>query len=298
VKAVSFSLDGRSFEEWKSLTEEQREMLKKDFSCEFSMVLPAFGIENKSYYLDVFRKLGGPYLTLRENLNDALREDQHKFPSFKNETGSHIRYIPTESCLNSLYMFSGRYEIKTKRGYEILGIYKKIYKYLNEEDKDIYIYGSYVKHLLLPNKFLDFGDIDIMISSSESAKFVKRLEEEFGFEILYSDRKNIEECNEKGGHIVLQHSEYRNINIDLYSVTKDPSRYILKSQFSSERVFFHQGKFVKDEEFFNIEDIEKRLYTKIPFEKGDDICLFTDKRNNAEAIFENKLKSRGWKIKL
>lgn len=146
----------------------------RGLNIETSMVLPPFetlGIESLlSSYENVQRQLGYP-LVLRENLNSEFRID-HRY--LQQRLNKNIKLLAAETCRDAMYLTDREYH-----GYDLLPDIHGLMHFIHAQ-KDVIIYGSYLKHRIYPEIYPEYGDIDLAISD---LVFLSVIADEFHYKV-------------------------------------------------------------------------------------------------------------------
>lgn len=249
---------------------------------EFSLVLPPLPMP------DLLR-LKPQYATLRQQLGTrlVLRENFNSIFPFNAEAMSFghkgIVVVPKSVCLNSRYLATIDYT-----GHEIVQDHAPLAAYLMSHSS-VYLFGGFVKHIIVPSVHLDYSDIDVI---AIDADVIEELEATFGYRFT--------ELSNQGDYP--QYFQGRStkagkpIQLLLMNSNEDARKFIFNAQYDIDRIGYHQGLLI--DPLMNLHEIKKAIALKQArlLNGTRQLDLFHSQRMRIEQKHKAKLIAKGFTI--
>jgi hypothetical protein len=292
----SISLDDVVFEQVKRY----HDILVNYPHIEFSLVMPPFKTEQvlgNIFDLYKLRESLPGNLVLRENL-DSIFELDYSQLTFKNTPYyKSIMYCPKESCLRSSYLVMEDYKSVVKEGYDLMQDYDLLFKQF-EEIPDIYYVGGMVKHILYPEVYPTFSDIDIVTCNKV---FINILEDKFKMKV---DRRCKEHSVPKYYSAVSDKMNAKELHIIELPSKEDVEHYIFNSQYDIDRIYLDNNwEFNCDTRANFKRTLENSILIHLRNKEAElmpdeitDRSKFGDTRRLVEMKYKAKLFKKGFKF--
>ncbi|MYM84638.1 hypothetical protein GTP44_22145 [Duganella sp. FT50W] len=250
---------------------------------EYSLVLPPVPTSaiaaTKSQYAALRSTLGGR-LVLRENLNSIFPLDLNAL------TFGHggIVFVPKGLCLNSRYL-----SIIDSTGYEIVQDSEALADYLMNQ-RDVVLFGGFVKHLVNPVQHMDYGDIDLIALSTD---VIEALAARFAFTF-----QAVSPADNYPRYFIGKSTRAgKTVQVALMQSMADAQKFIFNAQYDVDRVGYSNGVFLFDSNI-SASAIRHAINTKqaSTIQANRNLELFSTDRPHIEQRHKLKLVRKGFFI--